>query len=660
MKLAAVTVKNFRSIRGATLRIGGQTALVGPNGAGKSAFLKAIELFQDERPRVEKEDYHGMNTDNEISIKMEFVGLTRAERAAFRDYAPDGKLFVELAFAWDPVQGKAKPAVYVLLPQDPDFDIIRKGPAADAKKHYAAIKDRHNLPERTTIDDMKAEIKKLEAKNAGRLERGRDEETPFRITGGTPLSLDTFVRFIVVPAVHDASDDTSDAKNSAISRLTEHLGDAIKADPAFIQFSEDVQKSYKKMVGKFEAGQLKRLSRDVTGKLETLVDGVEADLSWPDKQLAIGLPATCVKLGEGGDSFDVRRIGHGSQRAFIIALLQQIAAASAAGAPSPQGGPQSTPAFVLVIEEPEIYQHPSRQRRMARAFSQITARGASSPVQILYTTHSPHFVGMDRIETIRLVQKRKEGSGGTPETAVGSTSLSEVKAALGSVELVDEPTIERLRTAMTPWLNEGFFARLVVLVEGDNDRAAIVGAARLLGIEFENMNVAVIPCGGKYSMDKPLAVFRSIGIPTYMVWDADRVGKKDRSKKAADLARNTNQKHLKMIGLPPEDWPSGVKRTHACFDDNLNATVREEIGADLYCELIKDAMIKYDIEQEKHAVRKSAVMVAVLSGAKKKGRPCKTLESLARTIERLGRGAVQATSRSGTTARRGGGSDEPA
>lgn len=659
MKLAAVTVKNFRSIRDATIKLDDLTALVGPNGAGKSAFLKAVELFQDEKPRVEKEDYHGMNTGEDISIKMEFVELTKSERAAFPDCAPDGRLLAELAFTWESEQGKAKPAVYVLLPQDPDFDTIRNGSAAEAKRHYAAIKDRYNLPDCAGIDNIKDAIRKLEGEHVAELERGRDKGTSFKITGNTPSSLDTFVRFIVVPAVRDASDDASDAKNSAITRLTEHLAGALKADPAFLQFRQDAQKNYEGVVNKFEAEQLEKLSRDVTARLETLVDGVRADLSWPDKKLPIELPATRVKLGEGGDPLDVQRIGHGSQRAFIIALLQQIAAAQAAGGPSQQEGPRATPTYVLVIEEPEIYQHPSRQRRMARAFSRMTGEAAAAPVQILYTTHSPHFVGMDRIENIRLVQKRKAGSGDTYETVVGSTRLSEVKKALGVDALADGPAIERLRTAMTPWLNEGFFAKLVVLVEGDNDYAAIVGAARSLGTELKDMNVAVIPCGGKYSMDKPLAVFRSIGIPTYMVWDADKAGGEDRGEKATYLARNTNRKYLKMLGLPPKDWPSGVKKTYACFDDNLNTTVEKEVGVTLYDKLIKGAMVKFDISQRRRAEKKSAVMVEVLSEAKKKNRACKTLELLVRTIERL-EGSGKVASGKGTPVANGGRCDATA
>jgi predicted ATP-dependent endonuclease of OLD family len=53
---------------------------------------------------------------------------------------------------------------------------------------------------------------------------------------------------------------------------------------------------------------------------------------------------------------------------------------------------------------------------------------------------------------------------------------------------------------MTPWTNEGFFANVVVLVEGEDDRAAILGMAKAMGYEFESMDIAVIPCMGKKNL----------------------------------------------------------------------------------------------------------------------------------------------------------------
>ena len=51
------------------------------------------------------------------------------------------------------------------------------------------------------------------------------------------------------------------------------------------------------------------------------------------------------------------------------------------------------------IEEPELYQHPSRQRHLASVLLNL-AKGAIPGVaentQVIYATHSPLFVGLDR------------------------------------------------------------------------------------------------------------------------------------------------------------------------------------------------------------------------------------------------------------------------
>ena len=63
---------------------------------------------------------------------------------------------------------------------------------------------------------------------------------------------------------------------------------------------------------------------------------------------------------------------------------------------------------------------------------------------------------------------------------------------------------------MTPWMNEGFFADMVVLVEGEADRVAILAVAQSRQQDLEAMGVCVIPCMGKNNMDRPTLVFRGL------------------------------------------------------------------------------------------------------------------------------------------------------
>ena len=633
MMLESVRVRNFRSIRDATLRLGALTALVGANGAGKSAFLKAVELFQDERATVEEEDYHNKCTHDEIVITLSFGDLSAAERTAFAEYAPDGVLAVEKAFSWEDNSKGRSQAVYGLRPGNPDFDIIKNAKAGEAKSHYNSIREKYGLPAWTSHDQAKKDILEWEKRNAGTLDKRRDDGRTIKATGGAPMSLDTYVKFVVVPAVRHASVDAGGGRDSGTARLTDELVRDIMSSDDFADFKARAERDYGDLMGRFESERLAKIAGAVDKRLGSLAGGVGVEMSWPKKSLDIGLPSTNVKLVEGGQALDVSRAGHGSQRAFIISVLEEIASPTDGGPAGRDRRGRDGPALVILMEEPELYQHPVRQRHMARVFAGMSRE--RSRIQIAYTTHSPHFVGMDRIGDIRLIRKEARGGRAARETVVHATSLGDMKRDLlagGGKGLTDEAAAERLRVAMTPWLNEGFFADLVVLVEGDGDYAAILGAARSRNVDLEKMGVAVIPCNGKYNMDKPLAVFRSLGVRTYMVWDADR----RRAERDPRQDVETNRHYLGVLGEEPDDWPSRVAGTHACFEDNLNATMRGEIGGALYDRLLDAARKRLGIHDRKAAEKKSIVMVDILSKARAARCPCGTLDLLVDTIRRMG------------------------
>ena len=142
-----------------------------------------------------------------------------------------------------------------------------------------------------------------------------------------------------------------------------------------------------------------------------------------------------------------------------------------------------------------------------------------------------------------------------------------------------ETLLPRLRTIMTPWMNEGFFADTVVLAEGEDDRAAILGVAGYLGYDFDSLGITVVPCSGKNNLGRPLLIFRQLDIPVYVVWDGDYC-KKDSEK--------LNKSLLRLLGQSEEDWPTFVRESSACFKVDLEKTLEEELSKELYeCSLKK-------------------------------------------------------------------------
>jgi len=176
---------------------------------------------------------------------------------------------------------------------------------------------------------------------------------------------------------------------------------------------------------------------------------------------------------------------------------------------------------------------------------------------------------------------------------------------------------------MTPWLNEGFFAKQVVLVEGEEDRAAILGVASTLGYDLDSIGISVIPCMGKTCLDRPVAIFRSLGIPIYTIWDSDFCKK--------DARPEDNHRLLRLFSEPVQDWPEAVKESFACFRRNLMNTLRTEIGEELLDGCLTSCCQRFGFERE-HAMKNPDVIRDILEEAKKQGKSSNTLEKIVEEI----------------------------
>jgi predicted ATP-dependent endonuclease of OLD family len=300
-----------------------------------------------------------------------------------------------------------------------------------------------------------------------------------------------------------------------------------------------------------------------------------------------------------------------------------------------QEGPQ-LPSLVLAIEEPELYQHPSRQRYMAAVLlklAQGTIPGVAKKTQVLYTTHSPLFVGLDRFEQVRLLRKADNAAGKPRVTKAVKAELDAVAEELWAAgsrqgsKYTGDTLRPRLQAVMTPWVNEGFFADVAVLVEGEDDRAAIMGVATSMKQDFDSDGISVIPCMGKNNLDRPLVIFRRLGIPVYVIWDGDqgRTG-----AKAED-----NRRLLRLLGESEEDWPCGAKNRHACFKTNTETTLAEELGEDLFNRLPLEAQGQLDIAKKEAALKNPAVLRRIVVGAFAEGRTSGTLQGIVERVVAL-------------------------
>ena len=659
MIIKSVKVENFRSILGETIDCDSLTALVGANGSGKSAFLRAIDLFYSTTPKLIAEDFYNEMTSNSVKITINFGELRKEERERFSRYIQNDQLTVVRVFEMK--EGRIGDKFHGSTLRNPDFAPLRQaGPAAEMKALYSELltqaKYKDDLPKWKKRDDADEALLKWEESHSAECRYELDEGQFFGFKEVAQGYLGKDTCFLYVPAVRDAAEDVVEARGSVITQLMDLVvRSVVENKPQVKTFRETVDRQYGEVFDPKNLTEIQGLSDVLSNTLRNYVPDSKVDLKWlPFAGIDIPMPKADVKLVEDGYTCAVERTGHGLQRAFIMSLLQNLAIAQAQNetAHLHEGGAQEAkatmPNLILGIEEPELYQHPNRQRHLASILWQLAngqIPGVADRTQIIYCTHSPLFVGLDRFDQIRVVRKVHHAPGMPKKTCALSRTLNQVAHRIGELEgkqegaYTGETLRSRLAALLDPWVSEGFFASVVVLVEGDTDRAAIIGAGKANKHDLESLGVSVIPCGGKSNVFTAAAIFQSFGTPIYCVWDSDAhlgetAGKCDKCGKALDAkgVPEENRRLLRLLGQKEEDWPGHIEDNSACFTNDLESTLKQEIGEDDFEKFLEATKSTFGIAKRRHALKNSTVISAILEHAKKLGKSSQSLDLLLQRV----------------------------
>lgn len=616
-----MNVKNFRSLLDEILHFDNLTALVGANGSGKSSFLHSLELFEAKQPKIFADDFYNKDIGNELVISLTFTNLSENAKEQFSKYIQNDELTVERVFKFD--DNKIKPTYHGSTLQNSDFAKFKKCTnATDAKKEYADLKlkeEYQDFPNWTSHEKAKNTLSEWEANNPQKCSRQRDDGQFFGFSEVASGHLGKFIKLLYIPAVRDASLDATEGKNSTLSNLMDIVvRSEIMKKEEVQQFQTEFKTKYEQILNTQNMNEIATLSDSLTKTLNNYVPDAKIDLSWLTmKDFQINLPTAIANLVEDGYSATVDRTGHGLQRVFIMTLLQYLSTINTNSGQSESVS--DLPTLVLIIEEPELYQHPNRQRHISEiclALSECRVEGVSSTTQVVYSTHSPHFVGLDRIGQIRLLRKQTDVDGKPKITKISSTTISDLVTQLSTYhgdKYSEYNIVPRLHMIRTPWINEGFFSKCAVLVEGDSDRATLLGASKTLGIDLESKGVSIIPCFGKGNLDKVAIIFKQLDIPTYVIWDNDRNDELDRTNEIKN-----NKLLLKLFNQEESDFPSHVKNDHACIDGTLETMLEHEIGSELYETMMDINMTEYDLKRS-DALKNPTVLKTMLEDLEKSG-----------------------------------------
>jgi hypothetical protein len=338
------------------------------------------------------------------------------------------------------------------------------------------------------------------------------------------------------------------------------------------------------MLGPEHSSELQELGASLSRELGRFAPGAELTLEWDEvPPVALQLPSARASVVEDAFPGHISRKGHGLQRAMVLILLQEMA--------KMQVEAETGPSLILGIEEPELFLHPARARYLSGLLHDLVAESGSDIIgQVIYTTHSPHFLDLHRFDSIRVIRKVATEEGVPLEVDV---QAFELVAAIGELaRITDQPVelftrdsfVARTVPVMTTVVNEGFFADGVVLVEGLSDAAAIWVVQERLGKNWSEQDVVVIPVSGKNNLDRPTIILRGLGIPTYFVFDGDGDDTASGDEHQKTIA--ANHRCQRLAGVPEDDFPSTrVERDWACLRTNLEGELKAALEVGVFDEI---------------------------------------------------------------------------
>jgi predicted ATPase len=656
MLINALRVSNFRSIRDAGLDCDLLTVLIGRNGAGKSNFVKALDVFYDLVAPVSAEDFFGRDISAPIEIRVTYGNLSLAEEKEFATYTREGSLTVTKRITAE--DGRIVQKYYAAAQQIPQFASIRGlANKTDRRTAWRELVADGTLPELSgsarNADEVEQFLAAYEREHPELLDVVEREEQffgPRNIGGG---KLDKYTKFVLVPAVREASDEVGGRKG-AIQQILETLVlRKLSAREDVQAFRKDFEDRARDLFGPATDSELKGVAASLTDSLAAFAPGSSLRLCWDEVAVPeVQPPAAKVTLVEDDFEGDIERKGHGLQRALVLTLLRELAmlapsvpeeddgsgveedeAARGAGAGA------HVPDLILAIEEPELYLHPSRCRYLSRLLLELSSRKVTSRNQIIYTTHSPHFVDLRRFDQIRRVNKVAQGGRDVRQTTTSRFSLREAAERLADVcgkppgAFTPESFASRAVPVMNQTVNEGFFADVVVLMEGSSDVAALWKLQEVSNAGWDERGIAVVPADGKESMDRPAVVFRGLSIETYLIFDADR---RHRGSKSEEHTCSINRRCLRLVGAAVEDFPdTQVHDRWAVLEDNLEALLARELGDDNLDRLIGEVADEVGCERGRKALKRMDVVPRVVESAYNRGLRLPTLEKIVESVTRL-------------------------
>ncbi|HET1859811.1 TPA: AAA family ATPase [Streptococcus pneumoniae] len=485
MKLTKVIINNFRSFgESQIIELNNQTVLIGNNSSGKTTVLQALsKLFSDKQNDriIKKSDFHlpkgsrpGENTRNLfIETIFEFDEL---------DGTPYSQAIPSFFEHFTVSKDGAKPFLRIRLESSWEDDGTVEG-SIDTQFYYISSdedtirdEDKHRAP-RKDLDKIRVLY----------VPASRTPEKELGNASGSMLS-----RLV------NSINWTEDEINEITDKIDELNNTFLSENGALTQINNEIQKSWELYHedNRFSQAELIINSSEMAAAL---------------RQIALKFSLTTTE-----EAFTVSDLGDGLRSIFYFSLVDSILDIELEITKDREENPDN-PRFklippvltILAIEEPENHIAPHHIGKLIKRFKQL---GNNDNSQVILTSHSPAIV--KRIDPEDLKYLRIENNDRVLQTIVSDIQLPPA---------IDE-SYKYIKGAIQAY-PELYFAKLVVLGEGDSEELLLPKFFDLLGKEVDSSQISIVPLGGRH-VNYFWKLLNALRIPhiTLLDFDNERYG----------------------------------------------------------------------------------------------------------------------------------------
>ena len=512
MRIAKITLHNFRSIADATFDLVDYSLMIGANNSGKSNVMDALWVFYEKILKYEEgRDKPRFNTkDDESWIDIEFV-LTNDEYANLKDEyrQPNNRVKVRkyLHTHVKGTDGKPRQGIYAYIADE--------------------VSDEHFYGAKNVQQGKLGDI-------------------------------------IYIPAVSRLDDHT---KLSGPSALRDLLNDILKKLVKSSKAFETLTTGFKAFTKDFKIEEtddnksLAGLEKDINDDIEEWDTGFELQINpVTDTDIIKNLVSYKIIDKALGERLEAGQFGQGFQRHLIFTLIKTAAEYQPATKQNKKKefSPDMT---LLLFEEPEAFLHPAQQNALCRSLRKIAAGEGN---QCLVSSHSPHFVSQNADDIPAITRLCRNGidsvAGQITEAALQQifADNQQINAMLNGTRY--EPEADDLKEEMESvkyflWLDSErcgmFFARQVLMVEGPTERVLFNYLLNTGKMKMPKGGLFVLDCLGKFNIHRFMNLVDRLNIPHSVLFDGDN-GNPPHDKIAA-LIESSKNSGTQKIDTFPED-----------------------------------------------------------------------------------------------------------